>query len=49
MEDRDIDVPELARPILRLRVEQLRSIDERVALLERELSWRARAMPKPSG
>jgi transposase len=42
IEDRDTDIPELARPILRLLVEQLRSLDERVALLDRELARRAR-------
>jgi len=35
-------IPEMARPILRLLVEQLRSLDERVALLDRELARRAK-------
>ncbi len=42
IEDRDTDIPELARPILRLLVEQLRSLDERVARFDRELARRAR-------
>lgn len=42
IDDHDTDIPELARPILRLLVEQLRSLDERVALLDRELARRAR-------
>ena len=35
-------IPEMARPILRLLVEQLRSLNERVALLDRELARRAK-------
>jgi transposase len=35
-------IPEMTRPILRLLVEQLRSLDERVALLDRELARRAK-------
>jgi transposase len=42
IEDPDADIPELARPILRLLVEQLRSLDERVALLDRELARRVK-------
>ncbi|GLR97142.1 hypothetical protein GCM10007858_47810 [Bradyrhizobium liaoningense] len=38
----DTDIPELARPILRLLVEQLRSLNEKVALLDRELARRAK-------
>jgi len=40
--DDDTDIPELARPILRLLVERLRLLDERVALLDRELARRAK-------
>ncbi|UVO30685.1 IS110 family transposase [Bradyrhizobium arachidis] len=38
----DTGIPELARPILRLLVEQLRSLNEKVALLDRELARRAK-------
>ncbi|QHP67994.1 IS110 family transposase [Bradyrhizobium sp. LCT2] len=38
----DTDIPELARPILRLLVELLRSLNEKVALLDRELARRAK-------
>jgi len=42
IEDDRSGIPEMARPILRLLVEQLRSLDERVALLDRELARRAK-------
>jgi transposase len=42
IEDDRSAIPETARPILRLLVEQLRSLDERVALLDREIAQRAR-------
>jgi len=42
IDDHDTDIPELARPILRLLAEQLRSLDKRVALLDRELARRAK-------
>ncbi|MGY4230190.1 transposase [Bradyrhizobium sp. USDA 4503] len=42
IEDRDTDIPELAQPTLHLLVEQLRSLDERVAPLDRELARRAK-------
>jgi transposase len=42
MEDKGSAIPEAARPILCLLVEQLRSLDERVAVLDREIARRAR-------
>ena len=42
IEDNKTGLPEMARPILQLLVEQLRFLDERVALLDRELAQRAR-------
>jgi transposase len=42
IEDKDSSIPEAARPILSLLVEQLRSLNERLAMLDREISWRAR-------
>ena len=42
IEDDRSGIPEMARPILRLLVEQLRSLDGRVALLDRELARRAK-------
>ena len=42
IEDNHTGIPALARPILRLLAEQLRSLDERVVLLDRELAQRAR-------
>ena len=42
IEDDRSGIPEMARPILCLLVEQLRSLDERVALLDRELARRAK-------
>ncbi|MET3583874.1 transposase [Mesorhizobium robiniae] len=42
IEDKDSAIPEAARPILSLLVEQLRSLDERVAMLDREIARRAR-------
>jgi len=42
IEDHDTDIPELARPILSLLVEQLRSLDERVAVLDHELARRVK-------
>ena len=42
IEDDRSGIPEMARPILRLLVEQLRSMNERVALLDRELARRAK-------
>ncbi|MDX8522747.1 IS110 family transposase [Mesorhizobium dulcispinae] len=42
IEDKDSSIPEAARPILSLLVEQLRSLDERVAVLDREIARRAR-------
>lgn len=42
IENKETDIPETARPILHLLVEQLRSLDEKVALLDRELARRAR-------
>ena len=42
IEGDDTNIPELAQPILRLLVEQLQSLDEKVALLDRELARRAK-------
>ncbi|SEI20324.1 Transposase [Rhizobium tibeticum] len=42
IEDEGSAIPEAARPILFLLLEQLRSLDERVALLDREIARRAR-------
>lgn len=42
VEDERSGIPELARPILCFLVEQLRSLDARMALLDRELARRAR-------
>ena len=42
IEDNHAGVPAMARPVLRLLAEQLRSLDERVVLLDRELPRRAR-------
>src|SRR6516165_10832734 len=42
IEDDRSGIPKMARPILRLLVEQLRSLNERVALLDRELARRAK-------
>ncbi|MER9304274.1 IS110 family transposase [Mesorhizobium sp. M0496] len=42
IEDKGSAVPEVARSILRLLVEQLRSLDERMALLDREIARRAK-------
>jgi hypothetical protein len=42
VEDNPTGIPAMARPILRLLAEQLRSLDERVVLLDRELALRAR-------
>ncbi|WP_184877922.1 IS110 family transposase [Mesorhizobium sangaii] len=42
IEDTDSAIPEAARPILSLLVEQLRSLDEKVAVLDREIARRAR-------
>jgi transposase len=42
IEDDRSGIPETARPILRQLMEQLRSLDERVALLDRELARRAK-------
>ncbi|MER8968467.1 IS110 family transposase [Mesorhizobium sp. M0808] len=42
IEDHGSAIPEAARPILCLFVEQLRSLDERVAVLDREIARRAR-------
>jgi transposase len=42
IEDNHSGIPAIARPILRLLAEQLRSLDERMALLDRELARRAR-------
>jgi transposase len=42
IEDNHTGIPAMARPILHLLAEQLRSLDERVVLLDRELARRAR-------
>jgi transposase len=42
IEDNDTSVPDMARPILRMLVEQLQFLRERVAVLDRELARRAR-------
>ncbi|THK33359.1 IS110 family transposase [Ensifer sp. MPMI2T] len=42
IEDNHSNVPEIARPILRLLLEHLRLLDEKVALLDRELARRTR-------
>ncbi|TIS85960.1 MAG: IS110 family transposase, partial [Mesorhizobium sp.] len=42
IEDKDSTIPEAARPILSLLVEQLRSLNERVAVVDREIARRAR-------
>lgn len=42
IENKDAAVPEAARPILSLLVAQLRSLDERVVVLDREIARRAR-------
>ncbi|MER8412993.1 IS110 family transposase [Mesorhizobium sp. M1342] len=42
IEDKGSAVPEVARSILRLLVEQLRSLDEKMALLDREIARRAK-------
>lgn len=42
IEDRDSAIPEAARPILSLLVAQLRSLDEKMAVLDREIARRAR-------
>jgi transposase len=42
IDDNHAGVPAMARPVLRLLAEQLRSLDERVVLLDRELARRAR-------
>ncbi|WP_192384195.1 IS110 family transposase [Mesorhizobium silamurunense] len=42
IEDKDSTIPEAARQILSLVVEQLRSLDEKVAMLDREIARRAR-------
>ena len=42
IEDKDTVVPEVARPVLRMLIEQLRILDKRVALLDGELAWRAK-------
>jgi transposase len=42
IEDHDTDIPELARPILSLLAEQLRSLDERIAVLDHELARRVK-------
>ncbi|WP_183920507.1 IS110 family transposase [Rhizobium lentis] len=42
MEDNDAAIPEAARPILSLLVVQLQSLDERVAVFDREIARRAR-------
>jgi len=42
IEDKEIGTPEAARPILSLLVAQLRSLDDRVAVLDREIARRAR-------
>jgi transposase len=46
IEDKNTAIPDAARPILSLLVAQLRSLDERVAVLDREIARRAR-MQKP--
>jgi transposase len=42
IEDNHSGIPAMARPILRLLADQLRSLDERVVLLDRELARRAK-------
>ena len=42
IEDKDPAIPEAARPILALLVAQLRSLDEKMAVLDREIARRAR-------
>jgi transposase len=42
IEDKDSTIPEAARSILSLLVEQLRSLDDKVAVLDREVARRAR-------
>lgn len=42
IEDEDTGIPEVARPILSLLVAQLRSLNDRVAVLDREIARRAR-------
>src|SRR5690606_17981178 len=42
IETKDAAIPEAARPILSLLVEQLRALDDRVAALDREIARRAR-------
>jgi transposase len=42
IEDEDTGIPEAARPILSLLVAQLRSLNDRVAVLDREIARRAR-------
>jgi transposase len=42
IEDNHAGIPAMARPVLRLLVDQLRSLDERVVVLDRELARRAR-------
>lgn len=46
IEDKDSAIPEAARPILSLLVEQLRSLDEWVAMLDREIARRAKDDPE---
>jgi transposase len=43
VEDPDALVPEIARPVLGVLVETLRSLDDRIALLDREMTQRAKA------
>ena len=49
IEDNHAGVPAMARPVLRLLAEQLRSLDERVVLLDRELARRAREDAEAKG
>jgi transposase len=42
IEDNHTGIPAMAQPVLRLLAEQLRSLDERVVLLDRELARRAK-------
>lgn len=49
IEDKDSAIPEAARPILSLLIEQLRSLDERLGVLAARLPAALGKMQKPSG
>jgi transposase len=43
------DIPAIARPILQLLADQLRTLDEKIAQLDQELAHRVKRMRKQSG